>query len=378
MKYILIDTNIYSFCALLTKPDHNPDIIINLMGNILARGRAILILPEIVEIEYEKGEKALYDALIKQLKSLRDSTKGRMPENVRHERQEVVAVFDRLIAKRRSSRTAANRLIRRLFNSDNTIHLPITERILMMAYKRAMRRLKPYSGDDVVLGQSADCILIESAVEFFADKTDAELLICSDNHTDFAAAARGAGKDRLHEDIARDLKCEQRYYRSLVDLIEQEFSIEVPEEETSEYKAAVETVSTLLAPRTSSRAEEIVEDLMEGLVADLVDSDESVTGATAETNAYGWGLDVYYIDSAEFTSESEDEISFTATIELTGDQDEDKLYYGDQMTVQVQGKLKCDSMGWSVDDYEVIDVVKNVDSDIGDMRMEEEEESGVG
>lgn len=97
---------------------------------------------------------------------------------------------------------------------------------------------------------------------------------------------------------------------------------------------------------------QIVEDLMMGLVSDLMNSDEQVIGAMAETNAFGYGVDVYEVLNAEYF-DSRQQIKFRARIWLSGEQDQDKPYCGDAIEVIVSGIVKYFDYGWDIQYYEI-------------------------
>jgi len=104
--------------------------------------------------------------------------------------------------------------------------------------------------------------------------------------------------------------------------------------------------------RAEASPEEIVEEILPDFAADLVNSDEQITGAMAETNAFGYGLDEYEILSAEY-NESKQQIEFEARLEISGDHDEDKPFCGDAMSVRVSGTIRYSRNGWIVRDHEI-------------------------
>ena len=97
---------------------------------------------------------------------------------------------------------------------------------------------------------------------------------------------------------------------------------------------------------------QIVEDVMMDFANDLTNSDEQVVGAMAETNAFGYGMDVYEVLSAEY-SDGRRQIRFRARIWLSGEQDQDKLYCGNAIEVIVSGMMKYFDYGWDIQYYEI-------------------------
>jgi len=98
--------------------------------------------------------------------------------------------------------------------------------------------------------------------------------------------------------------------------------------------------------------QQIVEDEMMDLANDLMNSDEQVVGSMAETNAFGYGVDVYEVLSAEYF-DSRRQIKFETRIWLSGEQDQDRPYCGDAIEVIVSGMMKRFDHGWDIQYYEI-------------------------
>jgi hypothetical protein len=95
-----------------------------------------------------------------------------------------------------------------------------------------------------------------------------------------------------------------------------------------------------------------VEDLVWSLASDLVNANDEVTSAIAETNAYGFGLDTYDILKVQQDKKSS-KIRFSADIQLSGDSHEDKPWCGDEICVEVSGTIGQTPNGWEIESYEV-------------------------
>jgi hypothetical protein len=98
--------------------------------------------------------------------------------------------------------------------------------------------------------------------------------------------------------------------------------------------------------------QQIVENEMMDLASDLMNSDEQVVGAMAETNAFGYGVDVYEVLSAEYF-DGRQRIKFKARIWLSGEQDQDRPYCGDAIEVIVAGMMRHFDYGWDIQYYEI-------------------------
>lgn len=130
-------------------------------------------------------------------------------------------------------------------------------------------------------------------------------------------------------------------------------------------------------------AQSIVEKLMPDLASKLVNEDSDVTSAMAETNACGYGLDGFDVDSAEFLEVNADEkdeddegveecdgapssvISFSSTISLEGDST-DRPWCGDQFTVKLEGIVVYQSGAWKVQFYRITGLENNFHTQEGD------------
>jgi len=97
---------------------------------------------------------------------------------------------------------------------------------------------------------------------------------------------------------------------------------------------------------------EIAETIVQEFCWDLLNFDDTITSAIAVTNAFGWGLDVYEIIDAEF-DEKDQSINFNANITFTGDQDEDKPFFGDEFDVELSGTLVFNGDSFKLEQYSI-------------------------
>ena len=103
----------------------------------------------------------------------------------------------------------------------------------------------------------------------------------------------------------------------------------------------------------------IVEEIIHELGPELVNSDETVTGAMAITNAYVWGLDDYSILDIEY-DEKEQTIDFEANITLSGEQDEDRPFSGDALELTISGTIEYTGDSFQLSDYNIISCESNI------------------
>lgn len=104
----------------------------------------------------------------------------------------------------------------------------------------------------------------------------------------------------------------------------------------------------------------IIEGLMSEFAGTLVNEDEHVCGMIAETNAYGWGLDVYDDAQAQFTNPQQSRIDFSITLTLSGDQ-HDAAFMGDSMDLEIKGTAEFNGSTWDIKDYEILSSKVNND-----------------
>lgn len=97
----------------------------------------------------------------------------------------------------------------------------------------------------------------------------------------------------------------------------------------------------------------IIDGLLADLAAKLMDSDDTVTGTMAETNAQPFEFDTGEVDSADWVGNSQNRIEFTASIHLTGEQDEDSGFNGDEIDLTVSGIAVRTGNTWTFEETTV-------------------------
>lgn len=98
----------------------------------------------------------------------------------------------------------------------------------------------------------------------------------------------------------------------------------------------------------------------------MTDTDDDVTSLIAETNASGFFADDVEILEVGHFLFSEAAIPFRARIQLTGESDEDKVFHGDKIFVDVTGTLTYDGGDWTIDDYDASAKLEDVAGDPDD------------
>jgi len=111
-------------------------------------------------------------------------------------------------------------------------------------------------------------------------------------------------------------------------------------------------------------AENVYFNNLYNIASALINDDSPVNIAIAEMNATGWGPEP--ADTPVITDLSENSFSFESEVVLTGDNDEERGWCGDELTVQLQGVFKKHGDEWNLDSYDVLSVSSNYDREIHD------------
>jgi hypothetical protein len=102
-----------------------------------------------------------------------------------------------------------------------------------------------------------------------------------------------------------------------------------------------------------SVAEDYLHSAVEALANKLVDTDDQITSLIADTNASGFYADHVEILEVGTFNFAEARIPFRARVQLTGEQDEDQMFSGNKIFVDISGTLGFDGSDWEIDDYDV-------------------------
>jgi hypothetical protein len=238
VKYLFIDTNNFMACALLTESGHTPQTIDQLI-NLLDGNQINLVLPEIVEIEFFREVDLELSKVEKHVKGLKDLIDTNFPTYLKPDKDQFMTSAQDIYSKRKASSQAAKAKLTSLFGRQNVIKTPLSPKIFIDAYKRAMSGKKPsktkYCSECGAIKQriDADCMIFESILSIKSEFEDNELIFCSANKEDFALYDKKQDKHFLHPDIVAcfSQKTEIKYYIKLVDALKAEFNKTVNREE---------------------------------------------------------------------------------------------------------------------------------------------------
>ena len=247
MKYIFIDTNIYIYCALITKGNYTTQTI-DALNKAINTYDTRLLMPEIIKLEFNKKAINIFEnEVTTKINKLKKEIQNiSFPDYLGEEKSKIEKNIDNLLEKRKVNlKRVSDNIIKDIEGNTHTILLKLTNEIFLQSYKRAIKGIKPYSGkicnncgnvENII---NADCIIIESIIDFFNNidiSRDDELIFCSNNTKDFAIFDEEKNKHELHQDIKKQLKLKVKYYNNLPDLLRDEFKSEIDNLEIKEIK----------------------------------------------------------------------------------------------------------------------------------------------
>ena len=225
MKYILLDTCVLINCTLMNATDTDPDLLETLVERMREQG-VKLLMPEVVQFEYERKVDEELELIKRQTKQFRDSIKPSIlpsPDVTRiHE------TLDKIDADRiKAAKRAQDYFAKMVSDSEVTVSIPLDGDTVAEAVGYALAGKKPSHGLSKGL-LDPDSLIVASLARFAHHSRLADsdtILICSDNHTDFARWDEDTGEHILADSIERLFSCKARYYRSLKLLLEKELLV---------------------------------------------------------------------------------------------------------------------------------------------------------
>ena len=185
MKYILLDTNILANCTLARVMDADPELLEEIIKRIRDRG-AKLLLPDVIRLEYERNIPIQLKHLEQQLERFKKDLPDSLPKS---DLAEIRKTVERISSKRQAAAKQSLTHFRAIADDDTiTVRIELSSDIVTRAIGYALAGQKP-SGKKTTGFVDADCLIVASVATFAESNglssADA-ILLCSDNHTDFA------------------------------------------------------------------------------------------------------------------------------------------------------------------------------------------------
>lgn len=227
--HLFIDTNIYMFCALLTKNNHEPSLLRNLL-KLLEEDKMILIVPEVVELEFYRKLDQEFEKLKKSIKKSSKEFNKIFPSYLEEDKQRINNQIKDLVNLRKKSIKEVKKIYNEILGNDNTQRIKLSEKIITNSYRRSLRGLKPSSVNNHINGTNPDTLIIESIIKYNKNNSIKQLIFCSDNINDFAEFDQNTNSHILHKDIFNSLHEKTIFYRKLTEVLKNEFNEEINED----------------------------------------------------------------------------------------------------------------------------------------------------
>lgn len=227
MKYLLIDTNIYIQCALLELEGDDHDILKKL-HTLLEQNKLTLLLPEVVELEFDKILQEKFEKIENQIGKYKEAINkdNTLDSKVK---LDLTAKLTESTDERAKNKVEVAKTVAKLFQHKNTIKLKLSSLVMENAYRRFLANKKPYNREEE--GQiQPDSLIIEGAKEYLQSKTDYEFLFCSSNKRDFVDNPKDKdNKFVISKAINSDFS-NINYYITLFQCLNDNFQTKYPKE----------------------------------------------------------------------------------------------------------------------------------------------------
>ncbi len=250
MKYILLDTCVLVNCTLVNAADADPELLVTLVDRMRDQG-AKLFLPDVVKFEYARKVPEELALIRQQTKKFRDSvTTSVLPAP---DVSKIHETLDKLDSDRdAAAKRAQSYFLRVASDPDIIVSIVLDGDAVAEAIGYVLAGQKPSSSPNKGL-LDPDSLIVASVARFARahNLTRADtLLICSDNHKDFAQWDPDGKTHVLANSIAAVIPCDVRYYKSPRLLLEQELEIIVEADQPlshalDDYDQLADTMSSI-------------------------------------------------------------------------------------------------------------------------------------
>jgi len=227
MKYVVLDTSVLVNCSLLSTNGADPELLETIVERMRGEG-ATLLLPEVVRLEYGRKMpeqlKHLTDRMTKYRSSVSSSD---LPSS---DVQRIHELLDKIAAQREHAAEASGSSLES-FIADKSLtqSIELTPGILVRALRYALGGVKPAAKriDGFI---DADSLIVASIAEFCEKvqaTSDDVVLLCSDNHRDFAVWDEASSSHVVAPPIDASIGATVRYYKNPRELLELELGVDV-------------------------------------------------------------------------------------------------------------------------------------------------------
>lgn len=227
-RYLCIDTCVLVGCCLLeTERDTGIEKALETLREKLDAGDLVLLVPEVVIIEFPKVLRKRLGEMGKIAETLASEVgKEKGPNSFKPKVTGEIQEFIReVVTKRAENAERVRGIVQTLFSHPSTRVLPITTDSLLEAFKLSLAGEKPSKEKSPTL--QGDCVIVTLLQSWLQDKDNYELYLCSSNTADFSETGE-VSSTRIHPDIAKRFE-QIEYHTNLLDLLNRKFGTSYPE-----------------------------------------------------------------------------------------------------------------------------------------------------
>jgi len=225
-KYLLIDTN--NLVQLLERGFKNVSLEekdLEELLSILEGNKTILLIPEVIKIEYERIYIEKLEELEKAFKEQREKIDIKSEET----KEKIQKQISKILEEELQSLKQIHGLVFKIFKHRNSKLIKLDSDILLNSYKKIVAGKKPFNKQKARLPSGfiaytlePDVVIIESIKAYLNGKDNYLILICSDD-PDFWDEE----KKSIDPNLKREFK-ETRLYQTLRDCLRNEFASKLP------------------------------------------------------------------------------------------------------------------------------------------------------
>ncbi len=233
-KLLFIDTVLFVGCILGDIKGQNLTVeVLEDVQKELSKGKALLLLPEVIKYEVidklKEREKAFVSKIkhyFGMLKTLRGE--DRLPALMK---KTIEKAKENLVKDVQNKHKEAQTLLNKIFEHENTRTIEITEEIFFRGCRRALIRKAPATKNNKnksAFKKDQDCMAVESIINFLKENKCEKLVVCTRDTADYYEG------DDLHSEVLDDLRegCNKVVsYRNLLDMLKEEFAKSVKKED---------------------------------------------------------------------------------------------------------------------------------------------------
>lgn len=261
MKYIFVDTSL--FIDVVTS--NEGESILNSIIKQLSKKGAILVLPEVIKMEilmqYTYWKQGVTDNIksnldTKKILGIREDLtdagkKEKKKQKGESEAEKIDSVIEphriQMIKKIESHYKSISKKIEQIFKHKNTKVVALTDQTLLAGMRRSLLKKPPYTRTDKATENAhtkdIDCIAFESLVAFCKTnsgerKKNAFIMCVSDK--DYLSI-----DGDLHSDLKKDINIESKFYRTISEMLDKEFKVQIGSKKTKRMRKSEDTVGSL-------------------------------------------------------------------------------------------------------------------------------------